>query len=380
MIRRVARLLLLVVIVLNASAAVWTLAQNPFARPFVARSADELRLAIDRALARSATPDLVRGRLIEALDAGDIDRVEIYAGLADDHAIGLDPATAARIAELRARQVGFWNGVRACGSCAWDIASCRSIAMMGACGLTVEVSPLGDLNALRRAAVAWTLGENVDELDASLAVIGLAATGLIVVSGGSSGTVKVGAGLIRSGRRVGAVGVKLAESLALATKGLIRWSHVPNAVWTRNFDEAVDAVRLGRLTAMTADFGIVAERTGTAEAVWLLRHVDNGEDLARLARVSEAMGKDSRKALDVLGKPRTFRLLHRVADMAVLAVGLVALVASQILSLLLGLVLRMLRRLARPRHPARRRAAAAGPVNALAAGARFRQYPAPGDP
>jgi hypothetical protein len=137
---------------------------------------------------------------------------------------------------------------------------------------------------------------------------------------------------------------------------------------------------LGRLTAMTADFGIVAERTGTAEAVWLLRHVDDGEDLARLARVSEAMGKDSRKALEVLGKPRTFRLLHRVADMAVLAVGLVALVASQILSLLLGLVLRMLRRLARPRHPARRRAAAAGPFYAIAAGARFRQYPAPGDP
>ncbi|MDP1668191.1 hypothetical protein [Phaeovulum sp.] len=56
------------------------------------------------------------------------------------------------------------------------------------------------MNALRRAGLAWSLGEEVDQFEAGLAVAGLVSTGLVLSSGGASATVEVGVTGLRLAR------------------------------------------------------------------------------------------------------------------------------------------------------------------------------------
>ena len=349
MIRALAGVALSLALALNCAAAGWALVQHPFAMPLAERSAAELAAALERAMARAATPELVSARFGEALAAGDVDGVILWRDLAEERGIALDPQALAEAEALEARS----GGVRDCLACAWDITKCRTIAILAACGLTVAVSPLGDLKALGGAAANWAQGEPVDEVDAGLAVLGLAATGVVVLSGGTSVTVKLGVGAFRTGRKMGAIGAKLTGVLAGIASGLIRWSEVPEAILKRNFDKAVDGAKIASLRRMTDEFGMVYDKTNFGEAMVLLRHVDSAEDLTRLSRVAEAAGTKTRPAFEVLGKARVFRLLDRVAGMVFVTLGLLALLWSQLVSLLVWLAGRLLRRAARrPRRAA----------------------------
>lgn len=121
------------------------------------------------------------------------------------------------------------------------------------------------MNALRRAGLAWSLGQEVDQFEAGLAVAGLVATGLVLSSGGASATVKVGVTGLRLARKLGSVPARLQAELSDAARALNRWDTLP--------------------------------------------HV-----LARLARLAEVAGPDTRRALAVLGKARAFRALGRAGD------------------------------------------------------------------
>lgn len=353
MIRKNAVVALGLTLVLHAGVTIWALSRNPFARPIVARSAAEVKLALERAMAQQVTPEWLTARLSMAVAAGDVDRIALYQDLATEHGIALPPALQADAQLVMASHEGMLATVRDCMSCAYDIRNCPSLAMIGVCSLPVEISPLGDLNVLRRAAVAAATGNEVDGIEAGLAVIGLAATGAIVVTGSTSATAKLGATAIRVGRRLGTVSVQLTKHLGEAVEGLIRWDRVPAAIRTREFDAVVDVAKFARLSEMSADLGQVYERTSAVESIGLLRYADDADDLRRLSRVAEAAGKDTRKAFEVLGKARAFRLLDRVANIVLLAMGMVALLLSQLASLLLWLVLRGLRRALR--RPSNRR-------------------------
>lgn len=327
----------------HAAATAWVLAQHPFVRPVVARTSEDLRLALERAVAREVTPEWLVPRMQQALGEEDLFRLQLYLDLADENDVALpDHLDALARAKLAAHQ-GKLALARDCAACAWDILSCPSLGLIGACGLPVEISPLGDLNALRRAAAAWAAGDEIDRVDAGLAVVGLAATGAIVVSGGSSATAKVGAAAIRVGRRMGTVSARLTRALGEAVDGLILWDRVPAAIVSRNFDQALDAAKYARLSDMAGDIGVVYTRTSAAEAIHLMRYADDAGDLKRLARVAEAAGPETRKSFEVLGKARVIRLLDRVAGMAILAIGLIGSLAGIVLSLLGSFLARRLR-------------------------------------
>lgn len=321
----------------------WVLSQNPFAAPLIARSADEARVAFQRAMALRVTPDWLTPRLVGAVIEEDSDLIRLYRDLADDHGIALPADLTARADAVLRAEEGILATASDCATCAYDIAACPTIAMVGACAIPVELTPLGDLNALRRVGVAWSTGEEIDRLDAGLALVGLAASGAILVSGGTSATAKVGATMLRLARRSGALSLRMSATLGDAVSGLVRWDRLP-AVLAGDLplDDAVDAARWSGLTALAEDAGTLSRNTSGAEALSLLRRVDSAEDLARLARVSQAAGPDTRKVIAVLGAD-ALRLLDRVSHLALAAIGLVTLVATQIATLVLGLLARILR-------------------------------------
>lgn len=353
--RRLARLCLLLAAVANAAATAWVLSQNPFAAAFVMRTDGELRRALERAMAGKVTGEWLLPRLEVALAEGDRDRLEMLAGLAATHGIALSPETLDRIGRELAPPDLVGRAVE-CAACAWDVRACPSLRFIAACALPVELTPAGDANALRRQAAHWIAGEEVDEIETGLALLGLGATASVVVSGGSSAVVKAGASVARLARRMGSLSPGLTQLLREAAEVPVRWDRVAPLVSGRvPLDEVVDLSRLARLGDVAGEVGSVAMRTSPAEALVLLRHVDSAEDAARLARLSAVTGPETRATIEVLGKARAFRALVRVSDLALAAIGLVALLVAQVGAALASLLLAALRAALRPRPVARPR-------------------------
>ena len=191
---------------------VWGVAQShPWLTPYVERSARDVALILDAATARNLDPGWVDAQLRLAVTARDRDRVALIAGLAERYDVPLDPALKAQADQVG--EISVAQRVIVCGACAYDLNSCPGLADVVSCNLPVELTPLGDVNALRRGAADWWQDQPVDRFDVALASVGLAATGLAVASGGASVTVKIGASVLRVGRGLGRVNARLMHAV-----------------------------------------------------------------------------------------------------------------------------------------------------------------------
>ncbi|GHF64009.1 hypothetical protein [Seohaeicola zhoushanensis] len=331
----IGRLLRLTPFAASLGLTLWALAQSPFAEPLVQATAVQAERALNRALTARVNPAWLETEMAAALEAGDLDRVETLELVAGD--VGLALPEAERVAALKAERSGWLAQAGTCGLCMADIAACPSVSHMMACGMPFELTPLGDANALRRAGMAMLEGEEVDRLEVTLAVVGLGATAAILVSGGTSTTVKAGATVLRVGRRLGTVTPEFLRLLTrLADVDLKPALLLPYARGAARLDEVVDTAKLARIEGVAGDLARVAGNTSVGDGVLLLRHVDSAEDAARLAKVSEVAGPRTRGLFEVLGKNRVFRALVRLSDLALTAALLIWATALQALLALAG--------------------------------------------
>ena len=331
--RRLLRALLFVApFALTLGTLGWFLTQTPWAQPMVEKSAEAIRRDLSAALARAVTPEWLAAEMATALAAEDLDRALFLTELAARQEIAVPETLAAGVAALEAAETGMLRTAGDCGRCMIDIGQCERLSLIAACGVPFELSPAGDVNALRRAGVAWWSEEEIDRLDAGLAVVGLAATGAVLASGGTSATVKAGAGMLRAARRLGTLTPDFARVLGdLARVDLKPGRIAPYFLGRASLDEVADMGKVAALGAVASDLGRVAARTSLTDAVVLMRHVDSAEDAARLARVSDAMGPSTRAGFDVLGKGRVFRGLVRLSDLALATLAAVYALALQLL-------------------------------------------------
>ena len=314
-VRHALRLLALgwLAVTLAATVALWR--ENPLTRPFAERTEAEIAVALDAALARTVDRPWLDRELAAAVAAEDHDRTESLLRLADLRGIE-PPDRAAAEAALDGA-----TGPLACTRCALIPDACTSIRQVLTCNLPLEMTPVGDVAALTRNGAAWATGAEVDELEAALAGAGLAATGAVLVSGGSTATVKAGATLIRVGRRAGAIGKGLSDDLLRLARS----------------DRAAFAAAATGLREMRAGIG-------TADALAVLRHADDAAEAARLGRVAKALGPETRPALAALGKARVLRLTVRLSDHLAGAVLLTLALFAQIGQMAGSLLLRRLAR------------------------------------
>jgi hypothetical protein len=295
---------------------------NPLAAPLAERGADGIRLAVERALRAQATPGWTEEALARAVAAGDADRAAMLLGLADDLDVPLAPEARARAEAPLAGDGGWAARTGDCLICMADVARCPSLRLVAACALPFEMTPLGDANALRRQGMAWAMGDEVDRLEAGLALVGLGATGAAVLTGGTSLTVKAGAGLLRMARRMGSLTPGLTRALALPGEGA--------RLGAGRAEGPSDAARVVLATGVAADLGRLRAAVGTAEALRLMRVVEGPQDAARLARLAGALGPDTRRAVDLLGPGRALRLTVRLSDAALGAAALIGALLMQL--------------------------------------------------
>lgn len=323
----------------------WLLLSNPWAWPLLQRGAEGVAARIDLQMARAISEGQLNDRISEAVAIQDFLAAEALLEIARSrNSLPAEPLLS-EAAKLAGEPDTGMDAVRSCAACAYDVRNCRALAEIAKCNIPVELTPLGDVNALRRQVANSVTGAEIDQLEAGLAVVGLAATAAVVVSGGSSATIKAGASAGRIARRMGAVSPGLSRTIGNAADLNIQWRLVDDYLFgTVAPDALADAAKIERLSGFASDFGRIVRNTSASDTLVLLRQIDNGEDLARMVRASSALGADTRGSFALLGKSRVFRALDEVGKLLRWVWAALVALCLELVALVLGWMLRRLRR------------------------------------
>lgn len=278
---------------------------------FVDAGTARIEAGLNRHLAQAASDGRMVARLAALLEETPrnwlaIDAVEQELSRQD---VAISPKLATRIETLRDRDTGARRMAAACLRCAQDVARCDFSAAL-LCGATVQLSPVGDVQSLSREGAAYLRGAPVDRVDMVLSAIGLSAVVLVPLTGGSSGAVKMGAGMAKLAHGMGRLPPALSRTLATAAQDGIDWARLPAG----GFRSALRPERLRPALDLLGDGGRMTGAVGVAGTLHLLAHVADATDLRRLSNVAEAAPTRTVAAAEVLGTSRLLRVARRVAD------------------------------------------------------------------
>ncbi len=317
-IRNLARLALTSLIIASlvlAAANLKALAQAPVGAAFVERSTAGIAAATDRALAVHATSEAVAARLDALLIEEPrnwlaIDAVEAVAA---DRLISLPADLMARRDAAWEADSGFWKGAGQCLQCIRDATSC-DLTLVLMCRAPVDLSPVGDLAGVTRGGLDYIAGRDVDEVDVILSLIGLTAVTLALWSGGSSLSIKAGAGLGKLAKSMKRLPDTLTQPMVRVFREGVDWGRIGQV---RKLDDLVRLLRpdvMRPAALIVGDAGRMVRNTSTLDALHLMKYVDDPVDLSRMARASDALGPRMVGTVEVLGKSRVMRLTMRMAD------------------------------------------------------------------
>ncbi|MEM7614314.1 MAG: hypothetical protein AAF245_04670 [Pseudomonadota bacterium] len=342
--------------VATLAVTLWLLWQTPPAQYFREATAPEVRLAVDRLSGRTFDQAWLDGTITGALSETPVNwpLIESATAFATARDMTPSPEVARSLNGAQTTRASATARASNCIACASGDPTCQMSNDGLACALGVELTPIGDVRVLLREGQAYADGAPVDNISVALAGIGLGATAAILVSGGSTATVKGGVALTRVARRAGHLSPALQARLAHLGHRAIDWSKLPKTA-VQAFDPAVyrAAVR-GRVLAQGADLAADLDRMRQAmpasHALRLLGRIDTAQDARRMAKLSTGAGARSLAVVHRLGKTRAFRLTLRLSRVGRTLAGLAIALAVQALGLLLvraqTLLARLIARLA----------------------------------
>lgn len=299
-------------------------ATNPTAQWYVARSADAIRVSVQRALMTAATPDAIAQRLETALEnhPADWPAINMLIAYAEEEQIPINSELASRIQQRRLTELTVSARAGACFRCMTNPRACP-LSEAKICDIAIELTPLGDLRSFKLAVDDYREGRAIDALDVGLASVGLAATAGAVVTGGASYSAKAGAALIKAGKSAGSLSHRLLGSLRRLTVDLVDFRRLPDnwALHPRKSLEAVDSRKLAELSATAGAVGALQLKVGPNAALRVLQHADSPGDIRALSRASDALGKRTPVAVEVLGGKRVIKLSSELSPLARRVVG-----------------------------------------------------------
>lgn len=329
------------------------LAADPHFAPWRDATLSEITASTEQLLAETATPDAVVARITARLaeDPRDWVVLDALTDLARDRGIELPADLIDRLQIQRDTDSGFLATAEACGACVMDATTC-SVNLLLMCRAPIDLTFVGDVAGIVRAGTAHMSGQEVDEIDLGLSIVGLGATALVLFSGGTSLTVKAGAGLAKMARGAGRLSGGLTGLIRVAVRDGVDWAKLPAI---RSADDLALAIRADAFQPVfdtAADLTRLQGAAGTARALHLLPLVDGPASARRLANAAEAVGPSRLIAgAELAGPARMLRSTVRFSSAATQFVsGLLAfvtLLASLVVGAVKSIGLRLLRRVAR---------------------------------
>ena len=357
--RRIAGLaltLLLIVSLVGTVRSGLAIYRAPAFKPLVDEAQDRIEAKVERLAAREITPEKLDRKLKSLLLEEPrnwlaIDGVIEVAGY---HGVAPSPKLANRIADAREHDDSWLRKAGRCANCLVNADSC-DFSWVLACRVPVDLTPIGDVAGVSRQLINMALGQEVDQFDLTLSVIGLGAEAMTLTSAGSSYTVKIGASLLKTARKMGAISRPLARAILRAGKRAIDWELLKNSPLSALPRNIRRAIRPGALHPLKEFMGHVLSMRadiGTVPTFYMLRKVENFDEGRRLARFTKAVKKRAVGYMEILGKNRILRATLRYADEAIalvawlggFLVGLILFIKNAALSFLIRRLRRFLRK------------------------------------
>ncbi len=270
---------------------------------------DPVKLA-DRALDRSFNGAVAAREIEAALAIKDADLAKSFVDLARARNVALDPAL---VAKVEAAVATANSAAHAAESFTRGLITGEPDDLVGLAGTTLgDLFVFGDVRDAVREGTRYAMGEQVDELILGLACVGLAVTAGTYASFGAGAPARVGLSVIKAARRTGQISAGMVQWMGRSLREVVDWSALKRAMTGVSMTEPAVAVRAARqavkverakdLIGVVTDVGRVQGRAGTKAALDGLRISEGPRDMARVARLAESKGGQTRAILKVAGR------------------------------------------------------------------------------
>jgi hypothetical protein len=266
--------------------------------------------AIARELREKITAPAVEARIEAALTKGDVEEARMYADLAAERALNLDPALAERLTAAEQPGPAAQRNALEFGT---GFVTGEGATVAGLAGaVTSDLTVVGDIRDIVHEGGLLITGQPYDELMLGLATVGIVATGATVATGGAGLPVKLGLSVLKVARRAGHLTAGLGRALGRAVREAVdvgQLGGVARAAVRMDSAAVRDAARAtirrastGDLSRMVGNVRHIADVTGPGEGVRLLRYARSPEELADLSRMSTRFGRTTRGVVELTGR------------------------------------------------------------------------------
>lgn len=219
--------------------------------------------------------------------------------------------------------------------------------------VTSDLTVVGDLRDISEEGSKLVAGEDYSELILGLSVVGVAATGATIATGGGALPVKVGVSLMKVAKRTGTLTRAFARQLGDILRAAVNFTQLrrtfrtvslgDSAATRRAVSDYAAKVDFSRLTPLLDDMTVLQRGAGPAESIRLLSHVENANDLRRVARMSSNLGVKTRGVIALTGKT-SLRAFKTFTNLVRWLFGWIWAVASGLGALLFGIGTRRIMR------------------------------------
>lgn len=331
--------------------SVWEISREPILADAIHVKHHQLSAALDQMMAKHVSRSTIEQRLNDLLSAEPRNWVAIDGVMAvvKERDLQLSPPVLAHEQNLRAKDHSVVVGAQRCAACMWDAEACNLSAVLFC--RVADLTPIGDVLGLAREGGRYATGAEVDTIDLTLSAVGLAATGATVFSTGATYSVKVGASVAKTARRMGVFSNKLTNIFTDAAKS-IDWRRISSVRSRDELMRVIKTPRVAEASRLVGDMGSIYDRLGLARGLHVLKHIDSPSEARHLLRVSEASGPEKTVGhLELLGKSRVIRASARLSSTAWLmlsgVLGLLTALAGLMSSAIFSATIRLTHRFLR---------------------------------
>ncbi|CAA6805920.1 MAG: Unknown protein [uncultured Thiotrichaceae bacterium] len=187
--------------------------------------------------------------------------------------------------------------------------------------VTSDFTVVGDVRDLHRQYQVHAKGEEVNQLIVALSGVGIGLTIMTIGSAGSTASVKAGTSLFKVAVKTGRLTKSFSKELLQKASKVFDWPMFQKSIKnTSSLTDVRRAVRqsyhpsaMSSLAKTASQMSNIRKQTSLADTLNMMKHVDNGKDLARLNKFTLKHKKHSAHLLALLGKGaiRTVKVLRK---------------------------------------------------------------------
>ncbi len=192
--------------------------------------------------------------------------------------------------------------------------------------MTSDLTVVGDVRDIAGEGGKMMLGQEYYEFVLGLSVVGLAATGATIATGGGGLSAKLGASVLKVAARSGTLTVDFMRTLLRLTREAVKPDELATILRSaritdlRATREALTAyarsLRSSEIVQVAKRLGELGNRVGPGETVRLLKYVKTTENLEDVTAMSARLGKKTRGIIELTGKTslRAFKTAPNVVE------------------------------------------------------------------